>query len=69
MNWPCPRPEFPFDSTRQCWLHCVRCGRLAWDHEQADPLADLRAYVRQIQQHGNPIPAEQPPTMRPWPDA
>lgn len=24
------------------WSRCERCDRLAWDHEQSDPIADIR---------------------------
>lgn len=36
----CPNPEFAW--TGVAWSACIRCGRLAWSHEQADPVADVR---------------------------
>ena len=42
----CPRPEFVWVHHRRTWTACLRCSRLAWDHEQADPLADIAASLR-----------------------
>lgn len=36
----CPDPKFQWIS--RWWSPCVHCGRLAWAHEQADPLQDLK---------------------------
>jgi len=61
----CPDPAFVFDHTRQCWSACVRCGRLAWTHEQSDPMADLRNFIAAAhrgEDHPNP---HTPPVMRP----
>lgn len=42
----CPAPEFVWARHRRAWTACLKCGRLAWDHEQADPLADIQACLR-----------------------
>lgn len=61
MTYPCPVPEFVWLGI--FWSPCIRCDRLAWDHEQADPLADLRNHLYQ-HYHGLP-PGSFAPTMRP----
>jgi len=38
----CADPAFEWVAERGWWSACTNCGRLAWDHEQADPLADMR---------------------------
>jgi len=43
---PCPTPTSSWIATAGVWSACTSCGRLAWDHEQADPLADIRAVVQ-----------------------
>jgi hypothetical protein len=40
------QPRFEFIEDRGYWSECRTCGRLAWDHEQADPLADIRNHLR-----------------------
>lgn len=60
-QWPCAQPHFPFDAMRGWYLACTACGRLAWDHEQADPLADIRNTVREMH---DGLPTS-PPVMRP----
>lgn len=62
MSWPCPAPEFRYLPERGVWSACVHCRRLAWSHEQADPLADLR-----IMHAAGPDwdPSRHPPVMRP----
>lgn len=36
----CQAPEFA-QIAHGVWGVCIRCQRLAWEHEQADPLADI----------------------------
>jgi hypothetical protein len=43
---PCPEPEF--GRRGQTWTACQQCGRLAWDHEQSDPLEDIRNVMRRL---------------------
>lgn len=59
MSDTCLAPEFVWVAERGVWTACVECGRLAWDHEQADPLADLQAAM------AGRAGADSPPTMRP----
>lgn len=61
MTWPCPSPEFTFDG--HVWSACVHCRRLAWSHEQADPMADITRTARALEAGGYD-PSELPPTMR-----
>lgn len=62
MGEACPNPEFPYDSVRECWEACIRCGQLAWNHEQANPLTDIHnAYARA--RSGEPVSAY-PPAMK-----
>jgi hypothetical protein len=56
----CPNPEFPYDELRGCYLACTKCKRLAWDHEQASPVQDIRneiKWVRQGEKGRPPAPA------------
>lgn len=57
----CPEPEFVFDEQRNWWSPCIACGRIAWDHEQADPVADMQGAISA----GFTRPWERPPVMRP----
>jgi 5-methylcytosine-specific restriction endonuclease McrA len=60
VTYPCEAPEFVWQG--QWWSACVRCHRLAWDHEQADPLEDTRNFIRAI---GEGLPLGSfPPVMR-----
>jgi ribosomal protein L37E len=47
----CPDPAFKWNGST--WSFCTRCGRAAWDHEQSDPLADLRNVRNQV--HASPV--------------
>jgi len=38
----CPDPAFQWLGI--FWSPCLVCGRLAWAHEQADPLRDIGNY-------------------------
>lgn len=60
---PCRDPRFTW--LGPYWSPCQSCGRLAWDHEQADPLQDVRNYLEQISRglDGSHFP----PTMRELP--
>ncbi len=60
--WPCPVPEFRFNHLAKWWEACVHCGRLAWDHEQADPLQDIRNQAKMLSEGG--YPWQYPPVMR-----
>jgi hypothetical protein len=56
----CPDPYFEYIGG--WWSPCLYCGRLAWDHPQADPLQDLRNTIKAAEQN---LPYHQfPPTMR-----
>ncbi len=52
----CLTPSFEWNNTWGVWGTCQSCARLAWDHEQADPLADIRAHITN---------KHRPPVMRP----
>ncbi len=62
----CPDPHFTFDETLQVWGSCETCGRLAWYHEQADPLQDMRNSI--IMYRDGRHPREFPPAMKPLQD-
>jgi hypothetical protein len=55
----CPDPRFEW--LGEAWSPCVECGRLAWDHEQADPTADIRTVMREA---ADAKPWQHPPVMR-----
>lgn len=64
MNpYVCMHPRFEFLEEPGVWSQCLACGRLAWDHEQADPLADIRNYMQMRFDDGTS--RDYPPTMRP----
>lgn len=52
----CLAPKFEYNGSWGVWGSCQTCGRVAWDHEQADPLADIRAVI---------TAKHTPPAMRP----
>lgn len=56
----CPDPQFRF--LGGWWSPCLTCGRLAWNHEQPDPLADLRNQIHAAQLGLGP--EVYPPVMR-----
>jgi hypothetical protein len=58
----CSTPEFVFNGLN--WPECVHCLRLAWDHEQADPMADIRATAAAMAS-GSYNPRDYPPIMKP----
>ena len=65
----CPTPNFEWYADAESnpeqgwWGPCTECGRRAWDHEQADPLQDLRNTIALAQNPG--LRREHyPPTMR-----
>lgn len=66
MSWPCPNPEFAFNHAHGWWGACTSCGRYAWAHEQADPLADMRKTLHMWRTGGDP--SQYPPTMKPDPE-
>jgi hypothetical protein len=51
----CPDPVFVYNYILKHWTTCIPCGRPAWDHEQADPLADMRNYLAELR-GAAPIP-------------
>lgn len=61
----CQRPDFVWIGG--WWSPCTACGRLAWDHEQADPLADVHNHIEAARTGRGPQTC--PPVMRstPWP--
>lgn len=65
-SWPCPEPAFIWDRARQHWTGCTACGRFAWEHEQADPLADMYKTARMWRDGDDP--SQYPPTMKPDPE-
>jgi hypothetical protein len=65
-DFPCTDPDFRWVDECGWWSPCASCGRVAWEHEQADPLADLRNQYTMYLNHGHP--RDYPPAMRsmPW---
>lgn len=59
MSLICPEPRFQYIGG--WWSPCTQCGQLAWDHEQADPLQDLRNQIRVTAERLDP--ADFPPHM------
>ncbi len=55
----CTQPHFEWLGGG--WSACTACGRLAWDHEQADPLQDIRNMLRE---RPGDDPTKYPPAMR-----
>ena len=53
----CADPGFTWIEEHQHWSACTQCGRLAWAHEQADPLADIRNVVRNLGTGLHSLPA------------
>lgn len=41
----CSEPAFNWLEECEVWSACINCGRLAWDHEQADPVADIKDFI------------------------
>ncbi len=61
----CHNPAFTWRPAFGSYSPCTSCGRLAWDHEQCDPVADVaRHYAWYNSGDDGPPP---PPVMRPLP--
>ncbi len=63
-SWPCPTPDFIW--LGGWWSDCTACARPAWEHEQADPLADMYKTVEMFRTGGDP--SHYPPSMKPDPE-
>ncbi len=61
----CGNPRFVFDQASRTWGPCLECGRLAWSHEQADPLADMANAAAVAR--GEAQACDVPPVMRSMP--
>ncbi len=62
MKATCRRPVFRYIGLT--WSRCRSCRRLAWDHEQADVLADIATQFR-LGRELHLDPGSFPPAMRP----
>lgn len=62
----CAYPDFTWIPAEGCWSACHHCGRLAWEHEQADPLADMYATAHMWTTGTHP--SYYPPAMKPTED-
>jgi hypothetical protein len=56
----CDNPEFEWIGI--WWSPCLKCGKLAWDHEQSDPLQDIFNF-KEMHKY-NIHPSQFPPVMK-----
>lgn len=64
----CNNPHFEWNAKKHYYGPCTSCGNLAWDHPQADPVADIKNTMRWISDNlwtsTNEMPIPAAPVMR-----
>lgn len=66
MTWPCEHPNFVYDAEHGWWGKCTECFRTAWNHEQAQPMEDIRRYIQALADGTSEDEAQRvPPFMKP----